>query len=351
MKKLPFVLSILLLGSFASPAPAKPIGEAGQARASAGTSYVIGAAGDIACPSAPYPATRPDNCQYDDTAKMLAGLTLVLALGDNQYNTGSYSAYTSYYDPTWGRYLANTNPVPGNHEYAQDPSSTPSGYFRYFGDRVRGPDGLGYYSFDVPKGCTPGQGVCWHFIALSSELCFADYPHAHDVLLHRREGLDRALAEIAKDCPFTPLVGRLRCLRGVDTLTALGLCAEVSDFGRFPGPEALAAYLGLVPPESSSGERRRQGSITKAGSSHARRPLVEAAHHYCRPPRVGKQPRLRQEGQPAWVIETAWRRQRRLYGRRQRLRLERGKRGGVVIIAIARELAGYCWELAATDRG
>jgi transposase len=183
----------------------------------------------------------------------------------------------------------------------------------------------------------------------ASELCLLDYLHAHDVLLARRDGLDRALAEIAADCPFTAVVARLRCLRGVDTLTALGLCAEVSDFGRFPGPQALAAYLGLVPSESSSGERRRQGSITKAGSGHARRLLVEAVHHYCRPPRVSKDLRLRQQGQEAWVIETAWRCQRRLFGRWQRLRLERGKRGGVVLIAMARELAGFCWELAVSE--
>ena len=187
------------------------------------------------------------------------------------------------------------------------------------------------------------------FPDLASELCFADYLHAHDVLLARRAGLDRALSEIADACPWSETIGRLRCLRGIDTLTALGLCAEVSDFGRFPGPEAVGAYLGLVPSESSSGERRRQGSITKAGSGHARRLLVEAAHHYCRPPRVSGALRARQEGQQAWVIETAWRCQRRLFGRWQRLRVERGKRGGIVIVAIARELAGFCWELAVTE--
>ena len=204
---------------------------------------------------------------------------------------------------------------------------------------------------------SPGRGASWtrhhrdwlaslRFDDRASELCLVDYLHAHDVLLARREGLNRALGEIAQDCPWSAPIGRLRCLRGVDTLTALGLCAEVSDFRRFPGPDALAAYLGLVPSESSSGERRRQGSITKAGSGHARRLLVEAAHHYSRPPRVSTRLRLRQEGQPAWVIETAWRCQRRLYGRWQRLRLERGKRGGIVIVAMARELAGFCWELA-----
>ena len=206
----------------------------------------------------------------------------------------------------------------------------------------------------------PGRGRAWtqrHRAWLSglgfddraSELCFADYLHAHDVLLARRDGLDRALAEMALDCPWSETIARLRCLRGVDTLTAFGLCAEVSDFARFGSPAALAAYLGLVPSESSSGERRRQGSITKAGSGHARRLLVEAAHHYSRPPRNSSKLRARQQGQPAWVIETAWRCQRRLYGRWQRLRVERGKRGGIVIVAIARELAGYCWELAVTE--
>jgi transposase len=206
----------------------------------------------------------------------------------------------------------------------------------------------------------PGRGRAWtkrhrdwlaslRFEDRASELCFADYLHAHDVLLARRAGLDRALSGIADECPWSETIGRLRCLRGIDTLTALGLCAEVSDFGRFPGPGALTAYLGLVPSESSSGERRRQGAITKAGSGHARRLLVEAAHHYCHPPRVSGALRARQEGQQAWVIETAWRCQRRLFGRWQRLRIERGKRGGIVLIAMARELAGFCWELAVAE--
>jgi calcineurin-like phosphoesterase family protein len=133
---------------------------------------VIGAAGDVACLSDPGPSDR-DSCQYDDTADLLAGLTGVLVLGDGQYETGDLEAYRRYYGPTWGRFLERTFPVPGNHEYAEDPSSTPNGYFRYFGDEVKGPDGLGYYSFDLPAGCSPGHGVCWHFIALSSELCFA----------------------------------------------------------------------------------------------------------------------------------------------------------------------------------
>ncbi|MGH2670143.1 MAG: metallophosphoesterase family protein [bacterium] len=157
--------------------PGKPVGGGGgTASSTSASTYVIGAAGDIVCPSDPYPDTNPDHCQYDDTADLVVGtgLTRVLPLGDDQYNTGSYSAFTTYYDPTWGRVLGKTSPVPGNHEYRQDPSSTPRGYFRYFGDRVKGPDGLGYYSFDLPPDCTPGQGVCWHLIAMPSMLCFAD---------------------------------------------------------------------------------------------------------------------------------------------------------------------------------
>ena len=133
---------------------------------------VIGAAGDIACAADAGSDDHPDSCQYDDTADLLIGLTGILVLGDGQYERGDYEAYRRYYGPTWGRFIRHTYPVPGNHEYAEDPSSIPDGYFRYFGARVKGPDGLGYYSFDLPKGCVPDDGVCWHFIALSSELCF-----------------------------------------------------------------------------------------------------------------------------------------------------------------------------------
>lgn len=148
---------------------------ASAAAAPARSEVVIGAAGDIACPADPHGSAAPDSCQYDDTSDLIfrTGLTAVLALGDNQYDTGTLSAYQHYFDPWWGRVFPKIHPVPGNHEYAQDPSAKPRGYFRYFGDAVKGPEDLGYYSFDVPEGCTPGRGVCWHVIALSSELCFA----------------------------------------------------------------------------------------------------------------------------------------------------------------------------------
>src|SRR5947199_16687 len=87
--------------------------------------------------------------------------------------------------------------------------------------------------------------------------------------------------------PWAEAVARLRCLRGIDTLSAVGLCAEIGDFARFEHPGQLMSYVGLVPSEHSSGQTRRQGAITKSGSRHARRLLVEAAWHYRRPPRTG----------------------------------------------------------------
>jgi transposase len=205
-----------------------------------------------------------------------------------------------------------------------------------------------------------GRGRAWtrehrswlaglRFADAASEATFSDYLHAHDVLLARRDTLDRAIDALAGNCPWAPIIARLRCLHGIDTLGAFGLCAEVCDFQRFGRPAALSAYLGLVPSEHSSGERRRLGSITKAGSTLARRLLVEAAYHYRRPPRIGEALQRRHHGAEPWVIDLSWRAQRRLHGRWQRLRAERHKHNGIAAIAVARELAHYAWELAITD--
>jgi transposase len=202
-----------------------------------------------------------------------------------------------------------------------------------------------------------GRGRAWtrehrswlagvRFADRPSELCFADYLHAHDVLLARRDALDRAITEIASDSPWAEIIGRLRCLHGIDTLSAFGICAEVGDFDRFLAPTAFSAYLGLVPSEHTSGDKRRQGAITKAGSAHARRLLVEAAHHYARPPRIGGALQRRQDGHEPWVIDLSWRAQRRLHARWRHLRTDRRRPGGVSAVAVARELAHYCWELA-----
>ena len=97
--------------------------------------------------------------------------------------------------------------------------------------------------------------------------------------LARRDRLDAAIADMAEDSPYTPMVRRLGCLRGVSTLTAFGLAVEIGDWHRFTG-NTIGAYVGLVPSEYSSGTSRSQGSITKTGNGHARRLLVEAAWHH-----------------------------------------------------------------------
>ena len=116
-----------------------------------------------------------------------------------------------------------------------------------------------------------------------------DYLGAIDALVIRRDSLEAMIGELVPHSPWAEPVARLRCLRGIDTLSAVGLCAEIGDFARFESPAKLMHYLGLVPSENSSGQARRQGAITKTGSRHARRLLVEAAWHYRRLQLRGKE--------------------------------------------------------------
>jgi transposase len=179
-----------------------------------------------------------------------------------------------------------------------------------------------------------------------SQVVLGEYLACHEVLLARRARLDALIEEQSRQPEWAALVGRLRCMRGIDTLTAVGLIAEVGDFRAFSHPKQLASFLGLVPSESSTGERRRQGAITKAGSSHARRLLIEAAWHYRRRPAISLALRRRQDGQPSAAIEVAWRAQLRLSGRWAHLDSHRAKRRTTVAVAVARELACFVWEIA-----
>jgi transposase len=182
-----------------------------------------------------------------------------------------------------------------------------------------------------------------------AQAVLADGLGAIDALLVRRESLERQMTALVPDSPWAIEVARLRCLRGIDTLSALGLCAEVGDFDRFRRPGQLMSYLGVVPSEHSTGDKRRLGSITKSGSQHARRLLVEAAWHYRRPPRVGRELARRQDGQPQHVTAISWQAQRRLHRTWQRLDHDRGKRRTLVAVAVARELAGFCWAVTTAD--
>ena len=163
----------------------------------------------------------------------------------------------------------------------------------------------------------------------------------------RRDALDKAIAELATSEPYVGVVERLVCLRGVSTLTAFALTVELGDWNRFR-PQSLGPFLGLTPSENSSGERRRQGAITKTGNSHARRLLVEAAWHHRRPPRMSVTLERRRTGKSPAVRAQADRSARRLHGRWHALE-GRGKPRTIIVVAVARELAGHCWALATIE--
>jgi transposase len=176
-------------------------------------------------------------------------------------------------------------------------------------------------------------------------LAYIDSLASVDGLVARRVVLEQHLSQVAATPELWPLVARLRAFRGIDTLTALGLVTEVGEFERFKRPRELSAWLGLVPSIHQSGEQITRGGITKSGSQHARRLLVEAAWHYTRQPRVGQTLRNRQDGQPAEILQIAWRAQHRLYRTHTRLR-ERGKPANLATVAAARELSGFIWAAA-----
>ncbi len=169
-----------------------------------------------------------------------------------------------------------------------------------------------------------------------------DYQLAIDHTEARLLELDARLKELAEQEPYREPVGWLRCFRGIDTLTAMLILAELHDFRRFSSARALMAFLGLVPSENSSGEKHRRGRITKMGNALVRRILVEASWHYQHRPGVGRALAARRKGQPPRVIAIAEKAQRRLCGRFRRLMAEH-KPAPKVAVAVARELAGFIW--------
>jgi len=169
-----------------------------------------------------------------------------------------------------------------------------------------------------------------------------DYLLAIDHTAARLLELDAGLAEIAERDPYREPVGWLRCFRGIDTLTAMLILAELHDFRRFASAPALMAYLGLVPGEDSSGEKHRRGGITRTGNALVRRLLVETAWHYQHRPSVGVALTRRRKGQPGRVIAIADKAQQRLCRRFRKLVAEH-KPAPKIAVAIARELAGFVW--------
>jgi transposase len=171
----------------------------------------------------------------------------------------------------------------------------------------------------------------------------ADYDHVL-TMQARRGRLDAAIEKMAADSEFTAIVRRVSCLRGVSTLTGFALAVEIGDWNRFTG-NTIGSFVGLVPSEQSSGASRAQGPITKTGNTHARRLLVEAAWHHRPRYRVGAVMRARWDQASAAARARGDEGNRRLHGRWIGF-LERRKRSTVANVAIARELAGWCWSLA-----
>jgi transposase len=164
----------------------------------------------------------------------------------------------------------------------------------------------------------------------------------------RKAALVKELERVSQQAPYAEPVGWLRCFRGIDTVTAMSLLAELQDLRRFPSARELMSYLGLVPSEASSGGTERRGGITKTGNCRVRRLLVEAAWHARHRPALSKDLCKRRQGQPPGVIALADRAMTRLHGRFWRYML-RGKPAKVAVTAVARELVGFLWAVM-TDR-
>jgi len=183
----------------------------------------------------------------------------------------------------------------------------------------------------------------------ASSMVFADLVASVDGLSSRKAAIALRLSELATDGRWWPTVARLRAFRGIDTLTALSIHLELgADWKRFARAPALSSWLGLTPSLSQSGESSRQGSITKTGSTLARRLLVESAWHYSRPPRLGATLANRQAGQPDHVLQISNRAQQRLHRVNRRMRA-RGKPHNVTVVACARELSCFLWAAATAD--
>ena len=163
--------------------------------------------------------------------------------------------------------------------------------------------------------------------------------------LAREKRLANELFHQVKHWRFYSVVKALQAVRGIKLLIATGVVAELGDLRRFDHPRKLMAYLGLVPSEHSSSDKRRLGSITKCGNGRARRLLVQGAHTYKHKANISTELQKRQENLPKEITDIAWRAQLRLCRRYNRL-MSRGKHRNVVVIAIAREMAAYIWAIA-----
>ena len=178
----------------------------------------------------------------------------------------------------------------------------------------------------------------------AQQIGFQEYLHSITESSARIARLEQAMRDSLGEWTLKPLVQALQALRGVSLIGSMTLVAELQDFLRFEHPRKLMAYVGLVPGEYSSGPKRRQGSITKAGNSAARRMLVEVAWHYQHPARVTPIIARRQDELPKAVTDIAWAAQLRLSAKFKRLQARRLMKTKAVV-AVARELTGFVWAI------
>src|SRR3974390_3891323 len=160
----------------------------------------------------------------------------------------------------------------------------------------------------------------------------------------RMERLEDAIREVVPEWSLAEVVAVLQAMRGIDLIAAVGVLAEIGDLSRFQNPRELMGYLGLVPSESSTGDKVKRGGITKAGNGRARCILVEAAWSYRHPPRVSRDKQPKVAAAPKRVRGIAWKAQTRLCGRFRSL-IRKGKPPTIVATAIARELAAFIWAI------
>lgn len=179
----------------------------------------------------------------------------------------------------------------------------------------------------------------------AQQIVFQESVRAVDEQVDRLARLEAELREVGATWRLYPVVQALQALRGVQWLVAITVVAELGDLTRFTSPRQLAAFVGLIPSEYSSGPSRRQGGITKAGNSRARRALIEGAWAYRHPAKVSQHIQTRIDDLPKPIQDLGWKAQVRLCKRFRRL-TARGKHPNVAVTAIARELIAFMWAIA-----
>ena len=201
---------------------------------------------------------------------------------------------------------------------------------------------MGRADWNDPHRCYLAKVVC---PTPAQQIVFQEAVKAVDEQVDRLARLEAELRDSSSAWRLAPVVDALQALRGVQWLVAITVVAELGDLTRFTSPRQLAAFVGLIPSEYSSGTSRRQGGITKAGNGRARRALIEAAWAYRHPAKVSQHIQTRIDALPKPIQDIGWKAQVRLCKRFRRL-VGRGKHSNVVVTAVARELIAFMWAIA-----